>query len=445
MGGEAAAPVFESSDPEAVFATIDEPIAMEAPVVVEAPIGVDSAAGVDAPVPHDVAWLPDAVELTVFLPTDTVGDIPPFPHPFWHPLKAAAWIVRMAFGLVSLVFLLALIAAIPIVNFLALGYLLEAEGRLARTGRLRFMFPLLDLAPRIGSIALGLWLWMWPLRILSNAAADARIIAPQSPLAGGLSRLTTILTFAVAAHVCLALARGGSLGCFFRPVKNVLWLARHGRRRDYWSTAESRLRAYVAGLRLKHHFWLGARGYAGAAIWLWPPTLLFATLRRSDQPAQVVAMLLGGVLLALVFAWVPFLQARLAAENRFGAMFELRAVRSLFPRAPIAWLVAIAVTYALALPLYLFKAVAPPQDALWLMTLVFVPTIYPAKIVTGWAYHRAWKRPAARWFGTRWACRLAMVPLIVAFVFFLFFTPYIAEHGRAVLFENHAFLLPAPF
>jgi hypothetical protein len=30
-------------------------------------------------------------------------------------------------------------------------------------------------------------------------------------------------------------------------------------------------------------------------------------------------------------------------------------------------------------------------------------------------------------------------------VFLLFFTPYISEHGRGVLFEHHAFLLPVPF
>ena len=75
----------------------------------------------------------EALELAEFLPTDSVGDIPPFPHPLQHPLRAAAWVIRLLFGITSLVLLLALIAAIPIVNFLALGYLLETERRLART------------------------------------------------------------------------------------------------------------------------------------------------------------------------------------------------------------------------------------------------------------------------------------------------------------------------
>ena len=48
------------------------------------------------------------------------------------------------------------------------------------SGKLRDAFPLIDLAPRLGSIALGVWLWVAPLRLLSNAAADARLIDPGS-------------------------------------------------------------------------------------------------------------------------------------------------------------------------------------------------------------------------------------------------------------------------
>ena len=64
--------------------------------------------------------------------------------------------------------MLAVLAAIPLINFLALGYLLEAEGRVARTGKLRYALPLLPLAPRLGSIALGIWLWLWPVRWITD-------------------------------------------------------------------------------------------------------------------------------------------------------------------------------------------------------------------------------------------------------------------------------------
>ena len=40
---------------------------------------------------------------------------------------------------------------------------------------------------------------------------------------------------------------------------------------------------------------------------------------------------------------------------------------------------------------------------------------------------------------------ILMLPLLGLFVFILFFTQFIGEHGKAVLFEHHAFLLPVPF
>lgn len=386
-----------------------------------------------------------ALELTEFLPVDTVGNIPPFPNPFRHPLRAIGWVVRFLFGIVSLVLMLAVVAAIPIVNFLALGYLLETEGRMARTGRLRFMFPLLDLAPRLGSIALGVWLWLLPVRLLSHASVDAMLLDPGGDAARRLAGLANFVAGAVAIHLCLALARGGALSTFFRPIKNLRWIWQRIQERDYWEQADRSIRHYVAGLRLRHHFWLGLRGFIGAAIWLWPPTLLFSALRQTEQPGQALVTLLGGALLLPVLAWVPFLQARMAAEDRFSAMFELRAVRELFRRAPIAWLISVVLTYALTLPLYLFKIVSPPQDILWGVTIVFIVSIYPARVFTGWAYHRAWRRTDRAGFAFRWLSRFLMLPLLAGYLFLLFFTPFIGEHGRAVLFEHHAFLLPSPF
>ncbi len=156
----------------------------------------------------------------------------------------------------------------------------------------------------------------------------------------------------------------------------------------------------------------------------------------------------GGALLAVVLAWVPFLQARFATENRFRAGLELKAVRGLFPHAPLAWLLAIVVVYVLALPLYLFKAFLLPPDAMWPITLIFIASIYPAKVVTGWAYHRAVERQQqGKTSGrvVRWGVRLALAILLAAYVFLLYFTQFIGEHGRRVLFEHHAFLLPVPF
>src|SRR5262245_10938793 len=62
----------------------------------------------------------------------------------------SAW--EWAFGTLSLMFGLAVLAAIPLLQFLSLGYLLEVGGRVGRSGRLRDGFIGARPAARIGSI-----------------------------------------------------------------------------------------------------------------------------------------------------------------------------------------------------------------------------------------------------------------------------------------------------
>lgn len=372
--------------------------------------------------------------------------IPKFPVPWRHPIRAIIWIVRFLFGLVSLLLLLAIVAAIPVVNFVALGYLLEVEGRVGRSGRMRDVFPLMAFAPRFGSIVLGIWIWLIPLRLLAGAASDARLIDPGSSSDATLHLVLNVMWVLVTVHLCLALARGGSLSCFFRPIRNVRWLWQRLRAGDYLDTASRHVQSFVLGLQLKHHFWLGLRGFIGGLVWLLIPTAIFAVNDDAQGP-QVGAALIGGFLLAVTLAWMPFLQARFATEQRLRSMFHLRTIRRLFKHAPLAWLLAITVVYVLALPLYLLKVVLLPQDAYWLITLIFIASIYPAKVVAGWAYHRAVQREEAgeiAWWVWRWLARIGMVPLLGAFVFLLYFTQFIGAHGSAGLFEHHAFLLPWP-
>jgi hypothetical protein len=372
------------------------------------------------------------------------GRLPPFPVPWRHPLRAIAWVVRNLFGMASLTVLLAVIAVIPLVNFLALGYLLEVEGRIGRSGRVRDGFPLLNIAPRIGAIAIGLWLWLLPLRLLAGAASDAAIIDPAGSAAARLEAAVAIAWGLLTVHLCLALARGGSPGCFVRPLKNLRWLIGRLREGECFADASQCVRQFVLRLRLRHHFWLGLRGFAAALLWLAIPTAIFAA-GNGTEGGQVLIKLIGGALLALTLAWVPFLQARLATENRFSAGFNLREVRRLFGYAPLAWLTTLAVVYVLALPLYLFKAFVLPREAMWPITLIFIVSIYPTRVMTGWAYHRAVQRRSSdrrpHW-SLRWAARLAMIPLLAAFVFLLHFTQFIGANGTAGLFEHHAFLLP---
>ncbi len=402
---------------------------------------------IDASDPLDVVDFhgpPQPVEVLEF---DTEGRLDPFPG-IRHPLRSLGWIIRGLFGLMSLLATLAVIAAIPMLNFLALGYLLEVEGRVGRSGRFRDGFPLLGLAPRIGAIALGIWIWLLPLRLIATNAAAAQIIDPGSLQANQMAMLRIIASVVITLHICLALARGGTLGCFFRPLKNVIWLTRQLRQGGYLERASAHIADFVSRLRIKHHFMLGLKGFFSATAWLLIPTAVYASVNQPGE-GEFLVMLLGGLLLIPTLAWVPFLQARFAAENRWRAGFELGEVRRLFAHAPIAWLVAIVVTYVLTLPLYLFKTFALPQDALWPITLIFVASIYPIKLVTGWAYHRAVrKRKAGRrshWI-VRWGVRLfAILPLLAVYVFILYFTQFLGESGKEELFKHHAFLLPWPY
>ncbi len=382
-----------------------------------------------------------------FYPDEVVGNIPPFPHLFRHPIKAAFWLLRMMFGIGCLVLFLALIAAIPLVNFIALGYLLDVEGRVARTGKIRLAFPLLDIAPRMGTIVIGIVLWLLPLFFLGGAAADARLIDPGGSSDQNLHLLTLIASIVVSIHLCLSLARGGTFFCFLRPLKNALWFKQQIHTGDYFERAALHVKSFITSLKLGTHFSLGLRGFLGAFLWLVIPSLMLAAISSLDgeKGVSVLVTLIGGACLVLVLGWLPLLQAHFTAENRFSAMFELRTIRRKFKRTPLAWMLSLIVVYVLSLPLYLFKVAALPRDAVWGITLIFVATIYPTKILLGWVYHRASSKTKNAWFGWRWLSRTIVLPLIAVYVFIVFFTQFIGIHGSGGLLEHHLFLLPVPF
>ena len=394
-----------------------------------------------------VGTLGSTTEIEQFYPDEVVGNIPPFPHLLRHPLKAAFWVIRMVFGIACLVLFLALIAAVPIVNFIALGYLLDVEGRVARTGKIRLAFPLLDIAPRLGTIVIGVALWLIPLFLLAGAAADAHLIDPGGSSDRNLHLINRLAAIAIAVHLCLALARGGTFWCFVRPLKNAIWLYRQIRAGGYLDRAAGHVSDFFASLKLGKNFSLGLRGFLGALIWLIIPSAMFAAASSPEggQGGAVAVTLLGGLSLVIVLGWLPLLQAHFAAENRFRAMFELKTVRRKFKRSPLLWMLSLVIVYLLSLPLYLFKVAALPRDAIWGITLIFVATIYPTKILLGWVYHRASAKTKNAWFGWRWLSRTLILPLLAVYVFILFFTQFIGVHGNRVLMEHHLFLLPVPF
>lgn len=357
-----------------------------------------------------------------------------------HSISSA---LDWTFGLASLVIGLAIFSIVPLLNFLSLGYLIHASGRVASTGRLRSGWVGIRKASVLGSFFIGTWLAFLPVRIVSGLWKDAELIAPGSSTAGGWRVALLILTVLTALHVVWACLRGGRLRHFLwpAPVRFFRWLAAPGK----FAGVRNAIAEYVAGLRLPYYFWLGARAFLGAFLWLSVPvgTLVFAAQLPVDKGGALLSIL-GGFLLMLVVLHLPFLQTRFAIENRFRALFEVHAVRQMFRRAPIAFWLALFITLLFALPLYLLKIELPPREIAWLPSLLFVLFIFPARLLTGWAVSRARRHEEPRHWLLRWTSRLALLPVVFFYVLFVYLTQYLSWNGSLSLFEQHAFMVPAP-
>lgn len=373
------------------------------------------------------------------------GGLPPCPSPWKHPFRALGWVLTILSGLASLALVLAVLAAIPVVNVLALGVMLEAEGRVVRSGRLRDGIPFAAALPRVGSIVIGTWFWLMVVRVVASVAADAALVDPGGPAERGWGVARGVVTALVGLHIAAAWFSGGSFVAFFRPVRGIRRLVRALRTGTALPTAVAALRGTVDTIRPARLAWLGLRGYAGAFLWLVLPTLMFSALRDTTRPGEVLVTLVGAVLLAVVLAWVPFLQARFAADDSLSAFRRVAWVREAWRRAPVAMFAALAVLYGLSLPLSLFKIFAAPRDVVFFLTPIFVVTIFPARLAVGWATAFADARPARRTLFLRLPVTLLFFPAIALYLFLLFFTPAIDAPGRRALFDHHALLLPSPF
>lgn len=418
-------------------------------------------------------------------------------------VKLWGWLcsgLEWLFGLASVIAGLALLASIPILQLLSLGYLLEVSGRITRTGRFTAGFIGIRPAARLGSILLGTWLMLWPIRFVSSYWRDAYLIDPHSGVTAAWRIGLLFFTAVMVGHILLAWSCGGKIRHFFWPLLAPLffgmWMLRiivssnrlrpivgpvvgtfskrllkdlttvppltswfppaifwaNLRRGGLYTAARDAVWDYAVNLKPHYFFWLGLRGFAGALTWLFVPVMMIVATTNLQLENQQAAQGLGGLagffgsaLLALVILYLPFMQAHFAAENRFVAMFELGTVRRMFRRAPIAFWFALLITLGFSLPLYLLKIETVPRETVWLASLVFVVFILPARMITGWALARAQQRNEPRFFLFRWVARLGTLPLVVFYAFVAFFTQFLSWYGSYSLFEQHAFLTPVPF
>jgi hypothetical protein len=346
------------------------------------------------------------------------------------------------FGLISLCAALAALSVIPILNLLSLGYLLHASAQVSH-GRIRDGFVGVRKASRAGSIVLGITIVLLPVQVLSRVWKAAVLIDPSSQRAQGLHLALVLLTTFILWHIAWACIRGGRLRHFAwpAPIAFLRWLMSGGK----YSRACDAVWDYVTGLRLPYFFWLGCRGFAGAVCWLLPPVLIMMLAARAPAgPPSALISFVGALGLMAVVIHLPFLQTHFARENEFAAIFEIGAVREQFRKAPIAFLMALLVVLVFALPLYLLKIELTPQEVAWLPALVFVAFIFPARLLTGWAFSRARRREGQSGCLLCSLVRLAEIPIVAVYALAVYATQFLSWHGTFSLLEQHAFLVPAP-
>lgn len=366
----------------------------------------------------------------------------------WKPIRSLFWAIHVAFGTVCLILILAILAAIPGLNILTLGYLVDPQSRVARSGRLRDGFPLMALAPRLGIIVFFSLLFLIPVRLQATRVSDAGVILGESSerVVQMLDNLE-ILQWVIAVHLILAIARGGTVGCFLRPFRNLRWAFRglltHDGRQDLAAGTEQVIRL----LKPVQHFWLGLKAFLGAVLWLLIPTgmLVAYSAPGRTQPIFGILSFLGVMLMIPVTAWLPLLQVHQAATGRFRDIFSIGTARRIIRHAPFAWMLTTVLMYVMTFPLYLAKIKLLPADAMLVITPFFIILTYPSRILVAWAYHRGTHRENPAGWVSRWGCRTVMAPLLFAHAVFLFFTPAISELGKNAPLEHQAFLGPVPY
>ena len=153
----------------------------------------------------------------------------------WRLLRRLAFgiasLVEWLFGLLSLVLGLSILAALPIINVLSLGYFLESSARVARSGRIRSGFVGVRKAARVGGITAGIWLSLVPAWLVGIYARSADLINP-----GGKSAILwriglIVVTVMAAGHIGVSCLRGGRLRHFLWPFGHPFWLVRRLRAR----------------------------------------------------------------------------------------------------------------------------------------------------------------------------------------------------------------------
>lgn len=371
---------------------------------------------------------------------EPAGFLARFTHRIWRFGRAIVLGVEWIFGVGSLIVGLSILAALPLAQFLSLGYLLESSARVARSGRLRDGFIGVRRAARVGGLALGVMVSLLPLWLVRSMADSAAIIDPDGLIAANWRIALVVLAELTLLHLLLACLRGGRMRHFLWPLANPFWLMGRLRRGGLYAQSRDAFWSYLGSFHLGRYFRLGLISFLGTLAWLAPPAILIGL-----GGMYPLLGIIGAIALAVIVPFLPFLQVHYAVEGHARALFDRKAARQRFRRAPWAFALALLALLFAAIPLYLLKIEMIPREAAWLPSLVFVIFLAPARLLTGWAYARSARRDQPRHWLFRLVGRLAIAPAAVLYVGVVFAAQYTSWGGALSLYEQHAFLLPVPF
>ncbi|HIA64279.1 MAG TPA: hypothetical protein EYN93_15555 [Planctomycetaceae bacterium] len=364
-------------------------------------------------------------------------------HVLFAPFRGFYRCVFWIFGVAVLVTALALAASLPIVQFVALGYLLEISRRIVKHQKVRAGFWGIQAAARAGGVILGTFLIWLPAYFMSNYYVDATIMLPGSERAAQYGRQTALLIALTSLVTLWAWARGGLLRHFIWPAP-VKFL-KEGLNRKIYVAAHDRFWEFVSQFPLRALFVAGFQGFIGTFCWLIIPIGLCIGGMVLPRGINVVCGTIGYIALAIIFLYLPMLQTRFAVEQRLGVFREIGVVRSMYQRAPLALWISMVSVWLLALPVYLVKIELTPREVVMLPAVVFIIFAWPTRILLGWAYARAHRRETPRLRLSIWLGRLTLIPIVFAYGSIVLASRYTSWYGEWSLLEQHALLIPIPF
>ncbi len=353
------------------------------------------------------------------------------------------WFLGRSWDFLSLCVLLAVVAAVPVLQLASLGYILFAAGRLANGQRWRDALPGLRVAGKLGTFAMLAAISWIPIYVLTDLAYSAQLLQPNSAIARGWRFAAFFFAAAWVVHIGWAAMRGGRWWHFLWPAP-IRFIC-NAWRPSTWSRTSDQLYALVSGMQIPKLWWLGARATAGALLWTCVPvSLMIIGERAQDFEAAPLVGAIGALAMTIVMLYLPLLQVHMAAKNRFTEIFNVQAIRQSFMRAPWFCTLSLFTLCALAIPLYLLRIEATPSELVWAPSLVFVAFMLPAKLLIGAALGYANKRERLRHWLVRWPAWIVSVASVMIYVGALYLAQFIAWQGVFVMYFQHAVLVPAP-